>query len=86
MSARADRPSPFAARPRDPDAWVSAPDATAVAAPGKSDAFTARLTVDVTPSLRGRIKVAAFTRGLTVADMLRAMLVDAFPGQDGDAR
>lgn len=86
MSARADRPAPFAARPRDPDAWVSTPEATSVAASGKSDAFTARLTVDVTPGLRGRIKVAAFTRGLTVADMLRAMLAEAFPEYDGDVR
>lgn len=86
MSARADRPSPFAARPRDPEAWVSAPEPSAVSAPSRSDAFTARLTVDVTPGLRGRIKVAAFTRGLTVADMLRAMLAEAFPEPDGDAR
>ena len=86
MSARADRPSPFAARPRDPEAWVSAPEPNAMGAPGRSDAFTARLTVDVTPGLRGRIKVAAFTRGLTVADMLRAMLAEAFPEPDGDAR
>ena len=86
MSARADRPAPFAARPRDPDAWVSAPEANPAAASGKSDAFTARLTVDVTPGLRGRIKVAAFTRGFTVADMLRSMLAEAFPAHDGDAR
>ena len=86
MSARADRPSPFTARPRDPEAWVSAPEPSAVGAPSKSDTFTARLTVDVTPGLRGRIKVAAFKRGLTVADMLRAMLAEAFPEPDGDAR
>ena len=86
MSARADRPSPFTARPRDPEAWVSAPEPSAVGAPGKADTFTARLTVDVTPGLRGRIKVAAFTRGLTVAEMLRAMLAEAFPEPDGDAR
>jgi len=42
--------------------------------------------IDVTSALRGRIKVAAFTRGLTVADMLRAMLEQAFPDQGGDAR
>ena len=86
MSARADRPAPFAARPRNPDAWVSALDAPAATPPGKSDAFTARLTVDVTPGLRGRIKVAAFTRGLTVADMLRAMLTEAFPEHGEGAR
>jgi len=86
MSPRADRSAPFAARPRDPEAWVSAPEPPATAGPHTSDAFTARLTVDVTPGLRGRIKVAAFTRGLTVADMLRAMLAEAFPEPDGDAR
>jgi hypothetical protein len=42
--------------------------------------FTARLTIDVTPALRGRIKIAAFQRGLTVADMLRALLDREFPG------
>ena len=41
--------------------------------------FTARLTIDVTPALRGRIKIAAFQRGLTVADMLRALLEREFP-------
>ena len=53
------------------------------AASGKAATYTARLTVDVTPALRGRIKVAAFTRGLTVADMLRAMLEQAFPEPNG---
>ena len=78
MNGRASKPTPFAARPRDPDAWVRAPEA-AGAAPAKAGVFTARLTIDVTPELRGRIKVAAFRRGLTVADMLRAMLEEAFP-------
>lgn len=62
----------FATRPRDPDAWVRAPE-TSPAAP-KIDTYTARLTIDITPELRGRIKVTAFRRGLTVADMLRALL------------
>lgn len=44
----------------------------------KAPAYTARLTVDVTPDLRGRIKVAAFKRGVTVADMLRALLESEF--------
>lgn len=43
------------------------------------DAFTARLTIDVTPELRGRIKVVAFRRGLTAADMLRELLAREFP-------
>lgn len=73
----------FAARPSDPDAWVRAP-ATAETAPGKADLYTARLTIDVTPALRGRIKVAAFQRGQTVADMLRAMLEGAFPDRGSE--
>ena len=48
-----------------------------------ADAFTARLTVDITPELRGRIKVAAFRRGITVADMLRGLLSQTFPDTDG---
>jgi hypothetical protein len=65
-------------RPRDPaERWVDAgqgrPPSTA-----KADILTARLTIDVTPALRGRIKVAAFERGLTVSDMLRALLEERF--------
>ena len=47
--------------------------------------FSARLTIDVTPALRGRIKVAAFRRGMTVADMLRALLDREFPDDGGAA-
>jgi len=54
MSAR----KPFASRPSDPEAWVRTPDEAANGA--KADVYTARLTIDVTPELRGRIKVAAF--------------------------
>ena len=46
--------------------------------------FTARLTIDVTPEQRGRIKVTAFRRGQTVADMLRELLAREFPDKDGD--
>jgi hypothetical protein len=35
------------------------------------DIYTAHLTGDITLALRGRIKIAAFQRGVTVADMLR---------------
>jgi hypothetical protein len=37
----------------------------------------------VTPALRGRIKIAAFQRGVTVADMLRTLLDRAFPDDGG---
>ena len=48
------------------------------------EAFTARLTIDITPELRGRIKVAAFRRGITVTDMLRDLLAREFPSIEGD--
>jgi hypothetical protein len=80
MTARSQRRG-FAARPGDPDAWVRAPEPPAARPPAAE--FSARLTIDVTPSLRGRIKVAAFRRGLTVADMLRALLAREFPDDDG---
>ena len=76
MTARPPRRT-FAARPVDPEAWVRAPDASALR--GSGEMFTARLTIDVTPALRGRIKVTAFQRGQTVADMLRALLEREFP-------
>jgi hypothetical protein len=79
-----DRPNPgaFTTRPGDPEQWIRSADA----APrdGKSSGFTARLTIDVTPDLRGRIKIAAFQRGITVADMLRDLLAREFPKDEGD--
>jgi chromosome partitioning protein len=33
-----------------------------------------RLTLDITPAMRARIKVSAFTQGVTVADLLRGLL------------
>lgn len=45
----------------------------------KGDLYTARLTLDVTPAMRARIKVSAFTQGVTVADLLRALLEREFP-------
>ena len=72
----------FASRPTTAEAWAKAPDARAAA----DNAYTARLTIDVTPILRGRIKVTAFQRGQTVADMLRALLEREFPDDFGSAR
>ena len=83
MTAR-DHKQSFAARPASPDDWVRA-SGDARPAPTKADAFTARLTVDVTPELRGRIKIAAFRRGLTAADMLRALLEREFPPSADDS-
>ncbi len=81
MSDRPNRRA-FTARPNDPEQWIRSADA----APrdGKSPGFTARLTIDITPDLRGRIKIAAFQRGVTVADMLRDLLAREFPYREGD--
>ncbi|WP_413993299.1 hypothetical protein ACMDCR_15150 [Labrys okinawensis] len=73
----------FASRPADPDSWIKATDAP-VRTPAGPSGFTARLTIDVTPELRGRIKIAAFQRGITVADMLRELLAREFPKPEGD--
>ncbi len=73
------------ARPNAPaDRWVGA-GREAATAPAKGEIFTARLTIDVTPVLRGRIKMAAFAQGVTVADMLRALLDERFGAAPGDA-
>jgi len=83
MTAR-DPKRVFAARPSDPDAWVRTPEPINSQIGAKADLFSARLTIDVTPALRGRIKVAAFERGITVAEMLRDLLSREFPNA-GDA-
>jgi hypothetical protein len=81
MSERPNRRG-FAARPADPEHWIKAAEAPPPR--DAADSFTARLTVDVTPELRGRIKIAAFQRGVTVADMLRELLARAFPATEGE--
>jgi hypothetical protein len=73
----------FAARPTNADDWIKAAEQPAPA-PSSGAGFTARLTIDVTPDLRGRIKIAAFQRGVTVADMLRELLAREFPQPPGD--
>ena len=74
----------FATRPGDAESWIRATDTTA---PRATDAaiYSARLTIDVTPDQRARIKIAAFQRGVTVADMLRELLAREFPESTGDA-
>jgi Ni/Co efflux regulator RcnB len=73
----------FAARPGDADTWVRMREAPS-SHESEASLFTARLTIDVTPEQRGRIKVTAFQRGQTVADMWRELLAREFPGKDGD--
>lgn len=77
-----DRPAKrgFAARPTDPEDWIKSANR---AAPKRRE-YTAQLTIDITPELRGRIKIAAFERGVTVADILRDLLAREFPESEGD--
>ncbi|TMN24182.1 chromosome partitioning protein ParB [Pseudoxanthomonas sp. X-1] len=58
------------------EAWIREGDGAALQ---KADVYTARLTLDITPALRARIKVSAFTQGVTVAELLRGLLERAFP-------
>ena len=60
------------------EAWIRQGDGDAL---NKGDVFTARLTLDITPAMRSRIKVSAFTQCVTVADLLRALLEREFPEQ-----
>jgi hypothetical protein len=41
---------------------------------GKVERYSARLTLDMAPALRTRIKLAAFDRGVTAAEMQREVL------------
>jgi len=76
---RRDPKHVFTSRPRDADAWIRTPPLAPPMNGLRAQHFTARLTIDVTPDLRGRIKVAAFRRGITVAEMLRDLLSREFP-------
>ena len=80
MSARSPKRS-FAARPADPESWIKAPERHTPRAQAGED-FSARLTIDVTADMRGRIKIAAFQRGITVADMLRDLFAREFPADE----
>jgi len=77
MSVRNCRHS-FASRPGDADGRIKPAEAPARRA-DDAGAFTARLTIDVTPVLRGCATVAAFRSGTTVADMRSAHPGRAFP-------
>ncbi|HSV82689.1 MAG TPA: chromosome partitioning protein ParB [Ramlibacter sp.] len=73
MSGGRAQRAPIGRRPAaDPaaQAWIQQQASVS----DKAQNYTARLTIDVTPALRGRIKVIAFERGVTVAEMLRELL------------
>ena len=83
MSERGSKRA-FAARPSDAKAWVRRPESP-LPRDAEPSLYIARLTIDVTPGQRSRIKVDAFQCGLTVADMLRTLLAREFPEHDGGA-
>ena len=79
-ASSAPKRAPIGRRPAaDPaSAWVRQADAPEAVA--KASIYTARLTIDVTPALRGRIKVIAFKRGITATEMLRELLEREYGG------
>lgn len=46
----------------------------------KGDLYTSRLTLDITPELHRRIKLAAINSNKTMVELLRETLERAFPG------
>jgi hypothetical protein len=75
-------PRPQPASPAE--AWVREGNSLSPSDPAsKADIYTARLTIDITPELRGRIKVQAFQKGMTVAELLRGLLDREFTDDNG---
>lgn len=84
MKPRRVTMSPRPEMPLSADVWVKQPgDHSIASAPKKEYVYTARLTIDVTPELRSRIKLAAFRRRITVADLLRTLLEREIPLDHG---
>ncbi len=73
--------------PRAADHWVQQGDNQG-GAEGitKGALYTARLTLDITPDLRKRIKLRAFADGKTVAELLRQVLEREFAQSPGSQR
>jgi hypothetical protein len=68
-----DRPSSNAER------WIQRGNREGVT---KASTYSARLTIDVTPALRARIKHAAIAANTTASDLLRDLLECEFPAED----
>lgn len=78
MTTRAPKAG-FTSRPHTADAWIAGTEDRPSTPASPPTANTARLTVDVTPQLRRRLKLAALHSGVSVADMLRALLNREYP-------
>jgi len=77
MTVRTDKRG-FTTRPEDHNGWIRSGGVSRTRGTAAAT-NSARLTINVTPMMRGRIKVAAFSRGITVADMLGELLAREFP-------
>ena len=72
------------AAPREADRWVRQGDNHGSSERiAKSDLYTARLTLDITPDLRRRIKLRAFASEKTAAELLREILEREFEKSEG---
>jgi hypothetical protein len=72
--------------PPEADRWVKQGDNhEGVDGTPKGDRYTARLTLDITPELRKKIKLRAFASDKTVADMLREILEREFAKREESA-
>jgi len=71
---------PMTVKPQDLPAyaWVHAAEKARVGGRFKSELYRARLTIDITPELRKRLKIAAISNRLTVAAMVREVLEEVF--------
>jgi hypothetical protein len=77
----AERHSRFVSRPGDAEQWVHAAEQPAVIS-SPPNPYTARLTIDVTPDLRRRLKLAALQQGQTVAEMVRLLFEREYAEQE----
>lgn len=68
------------------ETWISSAAAEGDGDDGRAPhPYAARLSVDVSRELRSRIKIAAFRRGSTVANLIRQLLQQEF-GEDTERR
>jgi hypothetical protein len=70
---------------KNAEQWIQRGDRDTPSAAIKSALYTKRLTLDITPHLHGRIKLAAIAAGTTAADLLRDLLEREFPERERDA-
>jgi hypothetical protein len=71
-------------KPVDPaEAWVANRDSATVTTLIQPVEKTKRFTIDVSESLHKRIKVECAARGTKMADVIRDLLEQEFPGSKG---